>query len=169
MSFDLEHRLRVFLASAPQKPHIWQVVEFSHSALTATRWFWRETIPGFVRSSDDRVLPVEPLNMQIVTPGGEGDLDQVLEIRIDTTDVSDEFRRELRRIPLDTTEKIAIVYREYLSDDPDSPLVESILYAESVSYQKGAATVQAVSPRLSMLRTGELYTVRDIPMKRGFL
>ncbi len=169
MSFDLEQRLRVFLASAPQRVYPQQVIEIGHSAMTRTRWFWRETVPGFVLSGAGATLPVEPLNMQIVTPGGEGNLDQVLEIRLATTDITDEFRTELDRIPVDTTEKIRIVYREYLSDDNESPLVETTLYAESVSYQKGVATIQAVSPRLSMLRTGELYSSRDIPMMRGFI
>jgi len=61
------------------------------------------------------------------------------------------------------------VYREYLSDDLQGPQAVAVLQIESITYMLGAAGISAVSPRLNITRTGELYVPRDIPMLRGFL
>lgn len=169
MDFDLEHDLRVFLASAPQNIRIIQVVEIIHSALTEHYRFWREPYPGWVRREDDDAMEVQPLNMQIGTAGYEGNLDQMLEIRLDTTDADDELREELDRIPVDTSERVQVVYREYLSDNLEEPMVVGHLIAEAISMEKGVATIQAIAPRFSVTRTGELYDTRSIPMMRAFL
>ena len=84
-------------------------------------------------------------------------------------DIEDAFRAELDLIPVTTQEKIAVVYREYLSNDLVNAQATATLQVESVSYVKGAATISAVSPRLNITRTGELYAPKDIPMLRGFL
>ena len=83
--------------------------------------------------------------------------------------IEDTFRAEMDRIPINTTEKIVIVIREYLSDNLSTAVTEGTLQVESISYAKGAASISAVSPRLNITRTGELYSPRDIPMLRGFL
>jgi hypothetical protein len=70
---------------------------------------------------------------------------------------------------VDTTEKIRVVYREFLSDDLTAAQATAVLQAESISYSIGAAHISAVSPRLNMSRTGELYAPKEIPMLRGFL
>ena len=168
MSFDLDQRLRVFLASAPQNIHNIQTVEFVHSLLPGRECFWRETFSGIVSDGGGSLLPARPLNMEITTPGLPSNLDQVIEVRFDTTDINDEFRSRLRAIPLDSEERIGLVYREYLSDDLETPRVEASLIVESVTYRRGVASIQAASPRLSALRTGEIYNVREIPMMRGF-
>lgn len=169
MDFDIEHDLKVFLASAPQNVHLIQVVEFYHSLLSQAYRFWREPYAGFVRREDGLAMEVQPLNMQIGTAGFEGNLDQILEIRIDTTDADDLFRRELDRIPIDTTERVQVVYREYLSNNLEGPMVVGNLLAETISMEKGVATIQAVAPRFSVTRTGELYDTRTVPMLRAFL
>ena len=168
MSLDLEARLRTFLASAPQTLHPVQTLEISHSAMTQTFHLWREPYAG-TTTVDGVAKSMTPCNIDIKLAGSEGHLDQKFSIAISTVDEANTLRNELDRIPVATLEKIVIVYREYLSDDLANPQATARLQAESISYVKGAANIIAVSPRLSMLRTGESYTPKDIPMLRGFL
>lgn len=168
MSLDLEARLRVFLASAPQTIHPIQCLEIAHSTMTRTFNLWREPGAG-VTYADGVAHAMEPCNVEVKLAGSEGHLDQVFSIRISTVDDGDVLREQLDRIPIDTLEKIRITYREYLSDDLASPQSTAVLQAESISYAIGVASISAVSPRLNVNRCGELYNVRDIPMLRGFL
>lgn len=168
MSLDLESRLRTFLASAPQA--IWpiQTLQISHSSMSRTYHLWREPYAGQT-VVDGEAVDMQPCNIEIKLAGSEGHLDQRFDIRIGLVDIEDEFREQLDRIPVDTTEKVRIVYREYLSDDLTSPQATAVLQAESIAYAIGVASISAVSPRLNMTRTGELYTPKEIPMLRGFL
>lgn len=169
MALDLESRLRVFLASAPQNIRSIMTVQISHSALTRVYHLWRETRPGNVTLENGATVTMQPLNIDIKLAGSEGNLDQQFNIMLDLTDIEDDFRGEMDRIPVDTEEKIVVVYREYLSDDLTDPQAVVTLQVESISYRIGAATLSAVSPRLNVSRTGELYAPRDVPMLRGFL
>lgn len=168
MSLDLESRLRVFLASAPQNLRAIPVLQISHSAMTKTYYLWREPYTGQV-TTETGTHQVEPLHMEIKLAGAENNLDQRFQILLDLTDVADEFRSQLDRIPLTSLEHIQVIYREYLSDDLTAVLAQATLQVESVSLTLGAATLIAVQPRLSMTRTGEVYAPRDVPMLRGFL
>lgn len=114
------------------------------------------------------VVP-EPANFSAKLAGTPAHLDQEFSFTLSTVDIEDQFRAELDRIPIDTQEKIALTYREYLSDDLAYPTTVAVLQVESLSFERGAATISAVSPRLNITRTGELYSPRDIPMLRGFL
>lgn len=168
MSLDLESRLRVFLASAPQNLRAIPVLQISHSAMTKVYYLWREPYVGTV-TTETGAHQVEPLNMEIKLAGSENNLDQRFQILLDLTDVADEFRSQLDRIPLTSLEHIQVIYREYLSDDLTAVLAQATLQVESVSLTLGTATLIAVQPRLSMTRTGEVYAPRDVPMLRGFL
>jgi hypothetical protein len=168
MSLDLETRLRRFLASAPQT--VWSIatLQISHSAMSKTYHLWREPYAGQTLV-DGVLVDMAPCNIEIKLAGSEGHLDQQFDIRLGLVDIEDEFREQLDRIPIDTTEKIKIVYREFLSDDLTVAQATAVLQAESISYAIGAASISAVSPRLNMTRTGELYAPKEIPMLRGFL
>jgi hypothetical protein len=168
MSLDLETRLRTFFASAPQTVHSIQTLQISHSAMSQTFHLWREPYAG-VTYADSVAYAMEACNMEIKLAGSSGHLDQKFEIRLGLVDSMDIFREQLDLIPVDTSERIAVTFREYLSDDLTAPQATAILQAESVSWVKGAASITAVSPRLNITRTGELYNTRDIPMLRGFL
>lgn len=168
MSLDLEARLRVFLATAPQSKWRIPTLEISHSAMTQTFHVWREPYEGTtVVGGVPRAM--QPLNFEDRLAGSEAHLDQKFEFRIDLTDAQDVFREQLDRIPLDSSERIQLIYREFLSDDLTDPLATAALQVESCSYTKGAATLSAVAPRLNITRTGELYSPKDVPMLRGFL
>lgn len=169
MSFDLEHRLRAFLASAPQKIYSIQVIQFGHPAMTRGYTLWREPYDGYIRDETGVIHAVQGVNMQITATEYEGNLDQALQVSIDTTDADDVIRGELDRIPVDTAERIIVRYWEFLSDDLESPVLSARLQAESINYEKGVATITAISPRFSVTRTGELYDTRTIPMMRSFL
>lgn len=173
MALDLEERLKVFLASAPQDVHSIQTIELSHSAMSQTFYLWTEPYVGEIGVESDSggvdMVEVQPINMEIRLAGTEAHLDQQFDISLDTTDINDEFRREMALIPLGTREKVRCVYREYLSDDLETIMAEGTLQVESISYELGRATLSAVLPRLNVGRTGRIYAPRDIPMLRGIL
>lgn len=169
MSVDIEQQLREFLASAPQNKYMIEVVSIAHSDLTQTYHLWREPIAGTVTDEDDNELSVIPTNIAIKLAGSADNLDQQFNITIDTADAENILRTELDLIPLDTSEKIAITYRAYLSDDLTEPQAVQLLQAESISYVRGAATISAIAPKFNVTRTGELYTFKRFPMLRGFL
>lgn len=169
MSLDIETRLKEYLASAPRAIRPIPTLEISHSALTQTRYLWREPYVGSITDENGNVRTVQPVNLDIKLAGVTGTLDQQYQIPIDTTDIEDEFREEMDLIPLGTQEKIRSVYREYLSDDLTSVMARAPLQVEAISYRVGAATLTAVSPRLNISSTGERYVPRDVPMLRAFL
>ena len=164
MSLDLESRLRVFFASAPQTIHPIQCLRISHSDMSRVWSIWREPYVGTAGGFE-----MTPVNFEVKLAGSTGHLDQKFDIRLGLVDIENEFRNELDSIPVDTQEKIAVVYLEYLSDDLVNAQATATLQVETISYVKGAANISAVSPRLNISRTGELYAPKDIPMLRGFL
>ncbi len=168
MSVDLESKLRIFFASAPQTVWPIQTLQISHSALSQVWHLWREPYAG-TTSDGGAAMTMRPANMEIGLAGSAGHLDQKMDIKLGLVDAMDEFRAEMDRIPVDTQEKIIVVYREYLSDDLDEPQAVATLQVESISYSIGAANISAVSPRLNVLRTGDLYAPKETPMLRGFL
>ena len=168
MSFDLETRLKTVLASAPRNVHPIQSLEIRHSAMSKTYYLWPEQYEGTITTEAGEV-PVDLLNFDVKPASDEGDLDQKFQIRIDTTDVEDEFREQMDSVPVATQEKIVCVYRVYLSDDLTEAMARYALQVEEISYQAGAASIVAVAPRLNKLRCGELYTMRDTPMLRAWL
>jgi hypothetical protein len=163
MSVDLEQRLRVFYASAPQNVHPIRTLEISHSAMS-TWHLWREPYVGVAGG-----FTMTPANIEITLAGSPGNLDQVYDIRLGLVDDMDIFREQMDLVPLYTAEKARVVYREYLSDDLVNHQGMATLQVESVSWVKGGAQIKAVSPRLNITRTGELYVPKVIPMLRGFL
>jgi hypothetical protein len=169
MSLDLEQALKVFFASAPQTVHPIQTIEISHPSLSTVWRLWREPVAGTITTPEDGAVAVLPANIEIALAGSEGTLDQRFQIKLGTVDIEDAFRAQMDLIPIDTVEKITVIYREYLSDNLAEPQAVARLEVESISYAIGAATLSAVSPRLNLMRTGLLYTPRDIPMLRGFL
>lgn len=169
MSLDIEARLREYLASSPQVRHQVQTLEFSHSDLSQVFCFAREPVALSI-TTESGVRTTRPVNFAVKLAGNEPNLDQNFDIALDLTDADDEFREELDRIPLDTTERIRCVYREYLSDDLTVMVAgPAVLQVEAVSFQLGAASIAAVSPRLNVTSTGERYVPRDVPMLRSFI
>lgn len=165
---SIPEQMAVFLASAPPRLRSIQVIEIRHSAI-ATQYLWREPYPGTITLDDENVVTVLPLNMLIKIAGNEAHLDQSFDVSFDTVDITDEFREVLDSIPLATTERVVMVYREYLSDDLTTPQVTTTLQVEAIGYNKGFAKLSAVSPRFNVTRTGQLYSNRQFPMLRGFL
>jgi hypothetical protein len=169
MSLDLDSRLRVVLASVPQTVRSISVLQFSHSTMTQVFYLWREPYEGAVTLEDGSVVTVQPLNFEEKLAGSEENLDQNFQINLDTTDIEDTFREQMDLVPLDSSERVECVYREYLSDDITAIVAgPAVLQVEAVSYQIGAATITACSPRLNVTSTGEIYAPRDCPTLRGF-
>lgn len=168
MSLDIEQQLRIFFASAPQTQRHVVTMELGHSAMSKTYYLWREPVAGEI-TTEDGVHTVQPMAFQEKPAGSEVNLDQVFEIALDTVDIEDDFHAEMDRVPLDTTERVRCVLREYLSDDLTDAQATAVLQVESVAYKMGAATITALSPRLNKTSTGERYVTRDVPMLRSFL
>ena len=169
MSLSIEDRLKVVLASAPRNVHRIETIEFSHSAMTKTYYLWREPYAGSI-TTESGVRTVEPVNLAIKLANDEGNLDQNFDIRISTVDIEDEFREQLDLIPVDTLEKIRCVYREYLSDDLTTMVAgPAVLQVEALACEVGVAAISAVYAKYNVLRVGELYVPRDVPMLRGWL
>lgn len=169
MSLDIETRLRVFLASAPRTVRRVETLEISHPDMSQTFYLWRQPFSGTI-TTETGTRTVQPLNFKTKLAGSEANLDQNFEISLDTTDVEDTFREQMDLIPLATQDRVTCIYREYLSDDlTDIVAGPAVLQVEDVSYEVGAATLHAVSPRFNTTRTGEIYAPRDVPMLRGFL
>lgn len=158
-----------FLFSAPQNVRTIQTVQISHSYMSQDWFLWREPYEGTIITEDYESGLCRPCNIAVEIAGTPAHLDQVFRFGIDTTDSTDLFREELDRIPMGTDEPIVLTYREYLSDDLTEPQAIARLQAESVVWNRGAALINAASPRFNVLSTGRLYTVRDIPMLRGFI
>jgi hypothetical protein len=167
MSLDLEARLRVFLASAPQTLHPIQTLEISHSAMTTWN-LWREPYTGTTTVAGV-VKTMTSANISIKLAGSQGHLDQVFQFQLGLVDSMDLFREQMDLVPVDTLEKVIVIYRDFLSDQLDAPQATARLQIESISWVKGAANFSAVSPRLNVTRTGESYNPREIPTLRGFL
>lgn len=165
----IEGRMREFFAASPPVLRSIQTLEISHSGMSAIHYFWREPYNSQITLEDDSVVDVRGINMEIRIAGNEEHLDQVFDIAIDTTDADDEFRAALDEIPINTTERVQVIYREYLSDDLTTPQIIARLQVENIAYRQGLAKLSAVSPRLNITRTGTLYSYRDFPTLRGFL
>ena len=167
MALDIDTRLKEFFASNPPGKYSIYTLAIAHSALSKVFRFWNQ--PGIGCLDVEGVLEEHrSVNFEVKQAGTNKNLDQIFKIALDVVDSQDELRAELDRIPLDTKEKIVIVFREFLYPVLDTPCGIARLQAESLSYIKGAANVNAVSPRYRMLRTGEVYSPKDIPMLRGF-
>lgn len=166
---DLEEKLKRFFASAPQNIHPVQVIEIRHSQMPKVYYLWKEPYVGTIKINGTTNVSVQPLNLEVKLSGTGNNLDQKFEIRISTVDIENEFRNALDSIDINTTEKIKIVYREYLSDNLNEEQAVANLEAESISYVIGGASISAVSTRLNINRTGELYSTKAVPMLRGFL
>lgn len=168
MSITLSQALEEFLTNAPARLRSVPVLSFSHSSLSQVWYLWIERKAGTVALENGSQVPVLPCNMKIELAGSEGNLDQEFSISIDTLGTP-RFRDEMDRVPIGTSEKVQMTYREYLSDSLlDGPQAEVSLQIESITWEIGVATISAVSPRLKTSRTGELYSPKQIPMLRGF-
>ena len=75
----------------------------------------------YIAVKNDNVLTVRSTNFTVALAGTPDNLDQKFTVNIDTTDPDNLLRKELDRIPLDTTEKILLTYRAYSSDDLTEP------------------------------------------------
>lgn len=168
MSLSIDERLRIFFASAPQTRYIVPVLEVGHDALPAPFFLWRESASGEVTLENGEVATVLGANFSVKLAGTAQHLDQEFSFSVSTYDIEDEFREALDSIPVDTLVKPYLIFREYLSDDLTEPQTVARLQIEGITYAVGSATLSAVSPRLNINRTGEIYSPRDIPMLRGF-
>lgn len=170
MALDIGSRLRTFWASAPQRAYAVETLEVSHSAMTKVYRFWHEREPGLITLESGEEVATTPMNFEVRRAGSGANLDQVYDVLLDTVDVGvkNGFRMEMRRVPLYSTEFVRIVLRGYLSDDLTDVLERGVLQMESINYKLGVARLRAISPRLNLSRTGELYVSREIPMLRSF-
>ena len=167
MAIDIDERLKRHWASNAPGEYTIFTLAIAHSDLSQVFRFWNQPGIGWL-DVEGTLMEHRSVNFQVEQAGTNSNLDQLFKIAVDVVDSQDELRDELDRIPLDTKEKIVVVFREFLYPVLDVPCGIARLQAESLSYVKGAANVNAVSPRYNMLRTGEIYSPKDVPMLRAF-
>ena len=167
MAIDIDDRLKRYLASNPTGEYPIYTLAIQHPDLSQVFRFWNQPGVGML-DVEGALMEHRSCNFFIERAGTNANLDQIFSIDIDAVDSQDEFRAELDRIPLDTKQRIVIVYREFLYPVLDAPCGIARLQSESLTYTKGAVRISAVSPRYNTLRTGEVYGPKEIPMLRGF-
>ncbi|ETF00933.1 hypothetical protein W822_19980 [Advenella kashmirensis W13003] len=167
MALDIDDRMKRYWASNPPDEYPIYTLAIAHSDLSKVFRFWNQPGVGWL-DVEGTLMEHRSVNFQIEQNGTNSNLDQLFRIAVDVVDSQDELREELDSIPLTTKERIVIVYRSFLYPVLDAPTGLARLQAESLTYVKGAANVNAVSPRYNLLRTGEVYSPREIPMLRGF-
>lgn len=168
MALDLDERLKRYLASNPPGEYPIYTLAIQHPDLSQVFRFWNQPGIGML-DVNGTLMEHRSVNFAVEQAGTNSNLDQVFRIDVDVVDSQDELRAELDRIPLGTKQRITIVYREFLYPVLDAPTAMARLQAESLSYVKGAVSISAISPRYNMLRTGETYSPRDVPMLKGFM
>lgn len=164
-----EERMKIFWAASPQNIRVIPTVQLSHSRLGRTYYLWTERYPGSVTLDTAEVVTMSPCNLTPKMADSDKGLDQNYSFTFDLTDSQDLLRRELDNIPIDTTEKLILVYREYLSDTLTVVQAQVTLLVSKIAYNQKGATFTCVAPRGNLTYTGELYTPYEIPMLKGFL
>lgn len=168
---ELEDKLKVFLASSPNTYYSIPIIVIKHSSFGALG-FWKE---GVIKKDwlleDGTKVDLESANLEVKLSSSENDLDQKINIAIDTVDSEDRLRNTLDSIPLYSEEKILVEYREYLSDDftQFKAVATASLQVEGLAYEHGVCVISAVVPRLNNKKTGRVYDIRTFPTLRGFL
>lgn len=164
-----EEQMRIFWASAPQNKRAIPTFQISHSLLTRTYYYWTEPYPDNVTLDTSAVVRMAPANVGVKFADSENSLEQNYTFTFDLTDSQDIFRNEMDRVPIDTREKLVIVYREYLSDNLTVVQRQVTLLVVKIAYNQAGASFTCVTPRGNLTYTGEPFTPHEIPMLRGFL
>jgi len=165
---SLKEELRVWLASAPQVVRRIVTVQIAHSNMTKTYYCCNNGYP-ITAWADGEMREHEATNFLIELAKTENNLDQDYTMSFDLTDRQDEFRKELKRIPMNSEEMIQVTLREFLSTDLTMPVSEVALNVEQIAFTRGAASFSLASPRLNKTSTGRTYSPRYISSIRGFL
>ena len=175
-----------FLGSSPSVAQL-ELLEISHPRFTQTFRVVRNTEQdelaaldaqgnnkrGVIVMHEGAVGPFEyeSMPMAITKIGTGNDVDQIL--KVDIGDLGSLIPQEIDAVMTANAmlTKPLVKYRVYRSDDTSEvglifgPTVHEIT---TLTYSKTGCAFEAVSPRLSITRTGRKYTVKEFPMMRAF-
>lgn len=153
------------LGSAPSVVRL-DTIEISHPDFSQTYRLVRNAPAGITADGDD----YEYCDMHVLPIASTDDLVQALSITLG--DVGDIIATEIKAVwaANGMNTRPALTYRAFRSDDLDAPIAgtERVLEIASVTTTREGAAFEAQAPELNANRTGELYTVEDFPMLRGF-
>lgn len=163
---SLEDQLREILSTYPAGEYLIDTIEISHSLFSQTYYLTREPLGITATLETAATVDFTGANIEIALNSTKSDLDQNFSFTF--SDIENVLDDELDRIPLDNDEKIAMVYRGYISTDLSAPAQGPIrLEVITVSQEKGVFTVEAGAPQLNWSETGIIYNYVDFPTLRA--
>lgn len=165
---SLEEKLKIFWVTSPQNKRAIPTIQLGHSQMSRTYYLWPEPYTSTINTGSGTVT-VEPANFTAKLADTANNLDQKYTITLELIDSQDIFRNELDRISVNTSEKILLTYREYLSDNLNAPQAQVTLTVATVAFTVDGAQFECTVPKYNKQSTGELYTPFGIPLLRGFL
>lgn len=148
-----------------------ETLEISHPSFTKTYRVVRNAVAGITAKLENgSTVTFDYYPLKIDTAGTKNDLDQVFNISIG--DLGELVPSEIDEVTEASTFNIrpTVIYRVYRSDDLNTVLFGPIiLEIASFVFNKEGASFEAKAPSLSVLKTGEVYSLDRFPMLRGFL
>lgn len=157
-----------YLRNNPAGERIVEVVEISHSAFSESIFICKEPGGLSVTLENGQNVFADGVNMRVKRANSKDDLDEKYDF--DFSDVNGNLQNKTKEVPLNTTEKVKIVYRAYMSDNLDAiALGPVIMEATNIAFKSGSASAKAQSPSLVESRTGTLYTYERFPALKAFL
>jgi hypothetical protein len=148
-----------------------ELLEISHPNFSQTYYAVRNSINGVTVTLETAVTQFFTYYPMLITSiGSRDDLDQAL--KIDFGDLGELIPNEIDNITAADAFNIkpTVKYRTYSSNNLTQPLYGPIiLEVGTFSFTREGASFEAKAPSLNINRTGELYSINDFPMLRGFL
>lgn len=144
-----------------------EVIELSHSDFDSPFYLCREPSGVQVKLEDNTVIYADGVNMDIRRNTSGEDLDE--KYSFDFSDVNNVIQDEADKIPIDSTEKVKVIYRLYMASTlMEDPAIIVRLEGKSLAYKIGSVTIEAESPTLVANRCGKLYTMERFPPLLAF-
>jgi len=160
-----EDQYRELLCKFDKGIYVIETIEITHPLFTQDYYFTREP-QGITATTEDEVeIDFVGTNIEIVANTKKSDLDANFSFTM--ADPNNYLDDELDRISLEDTDKIALIYRTYSSDNLDEPAFYFRLSVFDVSQQKGFFTLTAGADMLNYSKTGEIYDYERFPMLRA--
>ena len=158
-------KLRRLLTTYPKADYIIDTIQISHSKFSKVYYFTREVGGLTATIESGQVVDFEGINFEYDLYSAKSDLDKNFSFTL--SDLNNQLDDELDRIPLDDSEKIAVIYRNYNASDLSGVGELFVLEAINVSQEKGRFTVTAGAPQLNWAKTGITYNYDSFPTLRA--
>ncbi len=157
-----------YLTNNPAGERPIEIIEISHSMISKTYFVCKEPGETVIKLENGLVRTAIGVNMDITRSSSSDNLDE--KYTINFSDTLGILQEEFGSIPIDSSERVKITYRVYMSTDLENvALGPVVLEAANASFKIGLATVDAQSPSLVSTRTGEIYTYERFECLKAFI